>query len=165
MRRSEMIRRICCFYFGMDGRYATGQGKPAAFQITNKKRNDMLRKICAYPCCDELAVEDGSRCEDHTTVQKQVNTERWQQLQDRPEVAAWRKLYNLRWWRRESKEYLKRNPLCVDCASVGLITAASEVDHIEPHRGDLKKFRDRKNWQGLCKSCHSRKTASEVLNG
>lgn len=28
------------------------------------------------------------------------------------------------------------------------------VDHIDPHRGDMKKFWDSANWQSLCKTCH-----------
>jgi 5-methylcytosine-specific restriction protein A len=38
---------------------------------------------------------------------------------------------------------------------------ATEVDHIIPHKGDMKLFWDSDNWQGLCKSCHSKKTAKE----
>jgi 5-methylcytosine-specific restriction protein A len=35
------------------------------------------------------------------------------------------------------------------------------VDHIVPHRGDERLAFDRDNLQGLCKSCHDRKTATE----
>lgn len=38
---------------------------------------------------------------------------------------------------------------------------AQHVDHIIPHRGDLRLFWDRTNWQGLCVGCHNRKTAQE----
>lgn len=38
---------------------------------------------------------------------------------------------------------------------------ATEVDHIKPHRGDMVLFWDESNWQGLCRSHHSRKTAGE----
>ena len=41
---------------------------------------------------------------------------------------------------------------------------AKEVDHIIPHRGDMQLFWDVANWQGLCKSCHSKKTAQEQRN-
>lgn len=43
----------------------------------------------------------------------------------------------------------------------GKVTAATEVDHIVPHRGDERLFRDEKNLQSLCRPCHSRKTAVE----
>lgn len=42
-----------------------------------------------------------------------------------------------------------------------MVRAATEVDHIIPHRGDQQLFWDTNNWQGLCKPCHSRKTAQE----
>ena len=34
----------------------------------------------------------------------------------------------------------------------------TDVDHIKPHRGDLKLFWDRSNWQALCHRHHSMKT-------
>jgi hypothetical protein len=46
----------------------------------------------------------------------------------------------------------------VDCEQSGLLTAATVVDHKKPHRGDPHLFWDETNWQGLCKSCHDRKT-------
>jgi 5-methylcytosine-specific restriction protein A len=95
---------------------------------------------------------------------RQADAKRWQRTQRTPEIAAARKLYDTRWWRRESKVFLARNPLCKHCDELGLVTAATEVDHIIPHRGNAKLFRDRKNWQALCASCHGRKTASETLN-
>ena len=79
--------------------------------------------------------------------------------------ANWRKLRN---W------FIKKNPLCKECLKDGLITActmeirngspvrvSNEVDHIIPHRGNEKLKRDPKNLQTLCKSHHSRKTATE----
>lgn len=46
----------------------------------------------------------------------------------------------------------------------GIITEATVVDHIKPHRGDQKLFWDRGNWQALCKSCHDNKTLKEDIN-
>lgn len=62
-------------------------------------------------------------------------------------------------WEKVRAVYLGRNPLCVLCKP--RITAANEVDHIIPHRGDKELFWNVKNWQALCKSCHSKKTARE----
>ena len=56
--------------------------------------------------------------------------------------------------------YLRRYPLCVHCESAGRVTAATDVDHVIPHRGDETLFWREDNWQPLCKPCHSRKTAS-----
>jgi len=39
--------------------------------------------------------------------------------------------------------------------------AATDVDHIVPHCGDMALFWDVLNWQPLCEACHGRKTARE----
>lgn len=72
-------------------------------------------------------------------------------------------LYNNNRWRNISKKFLTKNPLCVNCLKNGIIKSSEETDHILPHRGDKEKFWDQKNWQALCKVCHSKKTYSEVL--
>lgn len=64
-------------------------------------------------------------------------------------------------WRKESKLFLASHPYCAECTRQGRRTLATEVDHIKPHRGNLKLFWDRNNWQGLCHCCHSTKTAKE----
>lgn len=68
--------------------------------------------------------------------------------------------YNYRWHKVRS-QFLLHHPLCVHCKAEGRTTAANEVDHIKPHKGDYHLFWDSGNWQALCKSCHSRKTALE----
>jgi 5-methylcytosine-specific restriction protein A len=66
-------------------------------------------------------------------------------------------------WQKASKLYLLAHPFCTDPyrRHGTILVLADEVDHIIPHKGDMKLFWDRTNWQGLCKSDHSRKTASE----
>ncbi len=64
------------------------------------------------------------------------------------------RLYDLRRWRRESRAYLQRNPLCRMCEAQGRTTLATVVDHIKPHRGDPELFWNQENWQGLCKTDH-----------
>jgi 5-methylcytosine-specific restriction protein A len=66
-------------------------------------------------------------------------------------------LYDRR-WRRARKAFLALNPLCCDCLAQGRSVAATEVDHIQPHRGDEELFWARNNWAARCKSCHSKKT-------
>lgn len=56
-------------------------------------------------------------------------------------------------WRRLTRQFLFDHPICKCGAN------ANTVDHIKPHRGDSGLFWDRNNWQALCRSCHSRKTA------
>ena len=57
--------------------------------------------------------------------------------------------------------YLAKHPLCVHCQREGRVQAATDVDHIVPHSGDMELFWDSSNWQGLCHSHHSIKTATE----
>lgn len=64
-------------------------------------------------------------------------------------------------WQRESRQFLNRHPLCAECERNGKVSAATVVDHIEPHKGNQKLFWDRRNWQPLCKRCHDRKTSIE----
>jgi hypothetical protein len=64
-------------------------------------------------------------------------------------------------WRAARKVYLSHNVYCVACKQAGIVTAAAVVDHIIPHKGDMLLFWDKKNWQGLCRKCHNRKTFAE----
>lgn len=57
-------------------------------------------------------------------------------------------------WRRARLGHLAAHPLCVECECGGMIVAASVVDHVTPHRGDMALFWDPNNWQSLCKPCH-----------
>jgi 5-methylcytosine-specific restriction protein A len=57
-------------------------------------------------------------------------------------------------WQLARAAHLEANPLCVMCKARGVVTAATVVDHIRPHRGDMLIFWDRSNWQSLCKPCH-----------
>lgn len=66
-----------------------------------------------------------------------------------------------RQWRKARRVFLQAHPLCVHCQQEGRVTAATEVDHITPHRGNEAIFWDESRWQALCKMHHSRKTATE----
>ncbi len=76
---------------------------------------------------------------------------------DRGRLSAAKRLYG-RQWRLASQGFLVEHPLCVDCQAEGRVTAATDVDHQIPHRGDLSLFWDRSNWRPRCHSHHSRKT-------
>ena len=75
----------------------------------------------------------------------------------RPNVSV-RKWYGLAVWQRLRRLVLAEQPLCATCETEGRVTPATDVDHIEPHRGTWDRFIDRANLQGLCHPCHSVKT-------
>ena len=76
----------------------------------------------------------------------------------RPSAAA--RGYGSR-WQKARAGFLLAHPLCAGHTDRGEIVAANVVDHIIPHRGDMKLFWNRDNWQALCKRCHDTKTANE----
>lgn len=113
------------------------------------------KKPCAYFGCPNL-VEHGER---YCSVHKGKETEKRRRY-DRERGTAAQRGYDAR-WRRARKRFLAENPLCVECLKEGRLTPATRVDHIVPHKGDLKLFWDETNWQPLCESCHNKKTARE----
>ena len=104
------------------------------------------KTICRYPGCHELCYD--TYCDEHKKLV----------AKERNSINS--KVYNSK-WRKAIKEFLKKHPLCVHCEREGRLTPATEVDHIKSHGGDRKLFWNKKNWQPLCKSCHSKKTALE----
>ncbi len=68
-------------------------------------------------------------------------------------------------WEKARLRFLRDNPLCVMCGKDGRVAAASVVDHIKPHRGDLELFWAQANWQALCKPHHDSTKKSDELSG
>ena len=70
-----------------------------------------------------------------------------------PEAYERQRLYD-RKWRKQRNYFLQSNPLCIMCKHIGMVTAATVVDHVIPHNGNEKLFWDINNWQPLCKKHH-----------
>lgn len=88
-----------------------------------------------------------------------------QPKEKRSEAAAeWHALYRLPVWKdRLRPEQLAREPYCRECWERKRERVwATDVDHVRPHRGDLRLFLDPGNLQSLCHACHSAKTAKEI---
>lgn len=105
---------------------------------------------CRHPGC--CALVSGGYCSAH---------------QPRPqrgaESASWHWMYSTPEWRDDLRPgQLLREPYCRECAKHGMRVRATDVDHIEPHKGSWERFTDRDNLQSLCHSCHSRKTLAEM---
>ena len=104
---------------------------------------------CKHPGCRMLTAD--GYCAEHKP--KSV----------RRESASWHYLYTdprYRWAERRTEQLLKE-PFCRECGGRGCRVAATDVDHIVPHRGSVELF-VRGELQSLCHSCHSRKTLAEM---
>ena len=58
------------------------------------------------------------------------------------------------------KRHFEQHPLCVMCKKNGLITIATELDHIKALCNGGTDTPD--NRQGLCLSCHAIKTSKDL---
>jgi len=76
----------------------------------------------------------------------------------------WRRWYDLACWAKLRAHQLRVQPLCRMCLAKGSVSAATIVDHIEPHRGDWNKFRLGK-LQSLCEPCHREKSGNDARGG
>lgn len=113
------------------------------------------------PFCPELAPPGKRYCPEHEGEEREAVL-----LYDRErnKFDPIRKLHNSRRWRKGTAQtVLRRDILCQDCKR----EPATEADHIENAREIVRKygveeFFNPARCQGLCTSCHSRKTAREV---
>lgn len=116
---------------------------------------------CPYPGCGVLG--SGGYCAKHAQ-QASIHREQYRE-------SAHKRGYDSR-WKSARAGWLRQHPLCGDradgpspehseCLQARRLTAATDVDHIVPHRGDKSLFWERTNWQSLCHACHSAKTARE----
>ena len=106
---------------------------------------------CTYPGCGVL-VYGGSRCDKHKVIERK--------RYDQQRGSSAQRGYGSR-WQKARATYLANHPTCVACAARGMLTAASVVDHITPHKGNTELFWSVDNWQAMCKPCHDAKTARE----
>jgi len=83
---------------------------------------------------------------------------------ERPKQARRRVLdsrYNDRLWRKLRLIVLAESPLCARCEIMGVVKAATVVDHIVRAK-DGGDFYERQNLQSLCTSCHAVKSGREA---
>lgn len=107
---------------------------------------------CRHPGC--TALVSSGYCEAHKPKDRDRRS---------AEAASWHWMYLTPEWIDDLRPtQLLQEPFCRECAKLGRRTRATEVDHIQPHRGDWTVFTDRSNLQSLCHSCHSRKTLAEM---
>jgi 5-methylcytosine-specific restriction enzyme A len=112
-----------------------------------------MKKPCARPGCPAL-VERGYCAACRPSSQAAVS--------EKARGSAASRGYG-RAWQKAAAAYLRIHPIAVDWFNEhgNRPQLAQVVDHIVPHRGDMKLFWDSSNWQGLTKTDHDRKTAIE----
>lgn len=75
------------------------------------------------------------------------------------------RLYKLAEWRDPvigmRIRRLREEPTCRECRAERRVSAATDVDHVIPHKGSIALFMDYENTQSLCHSHHSIKTVKE----
>jgi len=80
---------------------------------------------CTWPGCNALV--SGGRCGVHSSGN----------IKKDPDV---KKLYNSKRWQSMRARQLAGYPWCAECLKDGRYVPATEVDHVERHRGDPEKF-------------------------
>lgn len=122
-----------------------------------------LKKLCAYPGCFRptdigekycLLHRAKGKAHDEQVRQKRLNAFR------KPSRSSTQLGYGYRWQKLRNR-FIAQHPYCEECMKRGVLTMATDVDHIKPHHGDQRLLYDEENLQSLCKSCHSRKTVKE----
>lgn len=112
-------------------------------------------RLCAAPFCPNLVPK--GRCVVHAQQQEQQRgskrdrgyTRRWERL-----AKHFKALYPLCGMRPNEQA-----PVMSQCYDEQRTTAAYQVDHVIPHRGESGLFWDSEwNWQSLCAACGARKT-------
>lgn len=114
-----------------------------------------LQKICAAKGCNEK-TRNPKYCDKHA---KSEEAQR-QRFVDQRRGSSSARGYGWK-WKNARTRFLREHPLCEMCSTVDSPTTATVVDHRVPHKGDEYLFWNEENWQPLCASCHSRKTAAE----
>ena len=97
------------------------------------------RRPCRHPHCPERVNAGEVYCARHKPVRKDASA------------------YYDRRWQKVRAAYLSRYPLCADCEKAGRLTPATDVHHIVKP-GDGGTDHD-DNLMGLCRPCHSARTA------
>ena len=104
-------------------------------------------KPCRQPGCKNVTAS--LYCETHVLNKK-----------DTKRGSAAKRGYGSR-WQKYRRVYLINHPFCLECEKENVITLATVVDHIIPHKGSLELFWDESNHQPLCKRHHDIKTQRE----
>ena len=118
----------------------------------------MIKRLCIFPSCRELAVNGHKLCEKHLKESEERRKEYCFQTGKRSNEG----MYNTTRWRNLRKKIIKQQPFCSFCGWTGSEDNPLTVDHVICPRGNEDLFYDETNLQVLCRNCHNRKTAEEI---
>lgn len=116
-------------------------------------------RVCCEPGCPSLS--DQSRCESHRRERRKASAKARRRT---PAQLAYAGVGPIgRAWRKARAKYVRLHPICQDEA--GCIEPTAHVHHRDG-KGPLgARGLDPENFQGLCISHHSQKTAREQPAG
>lgn len=104
---------------------------------------------CSFPTCSVLVRDGSGRCAKHPR-------EQWTKVTPTKRITG-RRLQAMR------AALFSRDPLCAECKRQGLVTPATQRDHIVPLAEGGPD--DETNEQGLCDDCHEVKSQAEAARG
>ncbi|MCI2170982.1 HNH endonuclease [Schleiferilactobacillus perolens] len=117
-------------------------------------------RLCTHAGCSELVPFNQRYCAKHKPDLKRQATR-----QERMEYEAKElQFYASARWRKLSKSFRLRFPVCKSCLERGIVREAGLVDHIwsiKTPRGWEHRLSE-SNLQSLCIPCHNAKTAREI---
>ena len=86
---------------------------------------------CSYAGCGVLVRDGSGRCQSHKHLERKQLDARRGTAHERGYTGAWQKA---------RAGFLRSHPLCAKHAAKGETVAASVVDHIVPHKGNMTLF-------------------------
>ena len=126
----------------------------------------MLKKLCQYSGCNEMAEPGHTYCKKHL-AESQKKHEEWLKSRSKKkpfENAIRSNNYNSSEWRALRKAVLKRDNY--QCQQCGMTAEESgyplEIHHFIPPKGNKELFYNIDNCVTLCKICHARVTQTEI---
>lgn len=80
-------------------------------------------------------------------------------------MSKWDKLYKTKEWKQLRQAQLARCPYCQCPHHKGQQVKANVVDHIVPHKGNMRLFIKPDNLQSMTKQCHDKFKQSREKGG
>ena len=125
----------------------------------------MIKRLCQYSGCNEIAEPGHTYCAKHLAESQKKHEEWLNQKKRKPFENAIRfNDYNNAEWRALRRKVLERDGY--KCCQCGITQEESgyplQIHHIRAPKGNKELFYDINNCVTLCHACHVRITQAEV---